>query len=217
MLSKVVRQTEAAAVQVLVFPHLGENAPAKQQSAVITTPQMDDRERLLERVRSLEALVTAEARKAFEAGRQEGEKAARAEVQPVLQRLAASISETIGMRADLRRRAESDVVQLSLLIARRILHRQIAVDEAALTALARVTLERLTRAESYRITVHPQFASSISAAIPSGQASRVQIEPDPTCAPGTLIIHSSEGTIDASIDAQLEEIGRGLADRVGAA
>jgi flagellar biosynthesis/type III secretory pathway protein FliH len=42
----------------------------------------------------------------------------------------------------------------------------------------------------------------------------VQIEPDPNCAPGTLIIHSSEGMIDASVDAQLEEISRGLADRL---
>ena len=51
---------------------------------------------------------------------------------------------------EIRRRAEKDVVQLSLLIAKRILHRELCVDEGALTALARVVFERLARAE--RIT-----------------------------------------------------------------
>ncbi len=88
------------------------------------------------------------------------------------------------------------------------------MDEGALTALARVAFERLTRSESYTITVHPRFAAAITSALPGSHASRVKIQPDPDCAPGTLIIHSAEGIIDASVDTQLEEISRGLADRL---
>jgi flagellar assembly protein FliH len=135
-------------------------------------------------------------------------------MQPVVERLNASISEIVGMRPDLRRRAERDVVQLALLIAKRVLHRQLSVDEGALTAIARVAFERLTRSESYRVTVHPQFAGAIASALPGSHSARVQIEPDPNCALGTLVIHSAEGVIDASVDAQLEEISRGLADRL---
>ena len=83
-----------------------------------------------------------------------------------------------------------------------------------LTAIARVAFERLTRSESYRVTVHPQFASAVTSVLPGNHLSRVQIDQDPNCALGTLIIHSGEGTIDASIDAQLEEISRGLTDRL---
>jgi flagellar assembly protein FliH len=118
------------------------------------------------------------------------------------------------MRPDLRRRAEGDAVELALLIAKRVLHRQLSVDEGALTAIARVAFERLTRSESYRITVHPQFAAAVTAALPGAHAARVQIDADPNCALGTLIIQSAEGTIDASADAQLEEIKRGLTDRL---
>ncbi len=132
----------------------------------------------------------------------------------VLERLNKSIAEIVALGPDLRRRAERDVVQFALLVAKRVLHRQLAVDEGALTALARVTFERLTRSESYTITVNPRFAAAITSALPGSHASRVKIQPDPECAPGTLIIHSAEGIIDASVDTQLEEIGRGLADRL---
>jgi flagellar assembly protein FliH len=108
-------------------------------------------------------------------------------------------------------------VQLALLIAKRVLHRQLSVDEGALTAIARVAFERLTRSESYTVTVHPQFAAAVKSALPGNQASRVHIEPDPDCDPGTLVIHSAEGVIDASVDAQLEEISRGLTDRISSA
>jgi flagellar assembly protein FliH len=118
------------------------------------------------------------------------------------------------MRHELRLQAEKDMVQLALLIAKRILHRELSVDVNALTALARVVCDRLVRAESWKVTVHPRFAAPIAAAISSGQASRVQIEPDPNCALGTLLVRSEEGRIDASVEAQLDEISRGLADRL---
>ena len=121
------------------------------------------------------------------------------------------------MRGDLRRRAERDLVQLALLIARRVLHRELSVDENALLALARVIFDRLARSEQYSVRVHPRFADAIRAALPAAQASRVRIEPDAACEPGALVIQSAEGTIDASIDTQLEEIGRGLTDRLVAA
>ena len=169
---------------------------------------------LRETIRRLESGQEGERREAFEGGRRQGDQQARAELQPVLDRLHSSVNDVVVLRADLRRRAEKDVVQLALLIARRILHREMAVDENALTALARIAFERLTRAESYSVTVHPRFAAAIKAELPGTFASRVRIEPDPDCAPGTLVIHSSEGIIDASIDAQLEEISRGLTDRL---
>jgi flagellar assembly protein FliH len=192
-----------AAVRLNAEPLDREDAGAGQNSAAL-------RETILQ----LESGREAERRESFEGGRRQGDKVARAELEPVLERLNGSINEVMGMRADLRRRAESDVVKLALLIAKRILHREMAVDENALTALARVAFERLTRSESYSVIVHPRFAAAIQAAMPGSFASRVRIEPDADCAPGTLVIHSAEGVIDASIDAQLEEISRGLTDRL---
>lgn len=217
MLSKVVARAHAVGFENMVFPQLSEAGLLAARSlspAPVDSQAGDQSGDLREKLQRLESRLATERREAFECGRAEGEQQARAELQPVLARLNASANEVIGMRVDLRRRAERDVVHLALLIAKRILHRQLAVDEEALTAIARVAFERLSRSESYRITVHPRFAPAIASAIPSGQASRVQIEPDPDCAMGTFVIRSSEGTMDASLDAQLDEISRGLTDRL---
>jgi len=64
------------------------------------------------------------------------------------------------------------------------------------------------------VIVHPRFAPAVTGALKGNQTSRISIEPDPACAPGTLVVRSSEGVIDASVEAQLEEIGRGLTDRL---
>jgi flagellar assembly protein FliH len=221
MLSKVLSRRDSgpdsSRVQAMVFPSLGSGAIARPSIAVGgVDPGQGAGEiaALREKVRQLESRLATERREAVESGRQQGDQQARAELEPILERLNASISEIVALGPDLRSRAERDVVQFALLIAKRVLHRQLAVDEGALTALARVTFERLTRSESYTITVNPRFAAAITSVLPSSHASRVKIQPDPDCPAGTLTIHSAEGLIDASIDTQLEEIGRGLADRL---
>jgi len=217
MLSKVLGRAHTGGIQSMVFPQLGETVFAGARTPIPSdagNPQGETDRDFREKLHQLESRLVSERAEAFESGRAAGEQHARAELQPVLARINSSVSEVTGLRADLRRRAERDVVQLALMIAKRILHRQVTVDEEALTAIARVAFERLSRSESYKITVHPRFASAVASAMPGGHASRVQIEPDPDCEPGTFVIHSSEGTMDASIDAQLEEIGRGLADRL---
>jgi flagellar assembly protein FliH len=219
MLSKVIGRGDAASAQVLVFPQLTGYERGKQDRGPSgndsrDTPAQDESAVLRERLHQLELQAAEPSREAFEAGKQEGEKQAGAELLPVLERLNASITQVLAMRSELRRRAEKDVVKLALLIAKRVVHRQLIVDQEALSAIARVAFEHLTRSELYRVTLHPRFAAAVGSAVPGSYAARVRIDPDPDCAPGTLIIHSVEGTIDASVDAQLEEISRGLTDRI---
>jgi flagellar assembly protein FliH len=213
MLSKVLTGRQTHGATTAVFPSHGA---ARHESSDASGSQVDvgGLSVLRDKIRSLESQAPVDKRDAFEAGVQQGERSARAELQPVLDRMNASIQDITGLRSEMRRRAEKDTVQLALLIARRVLHRDLSMDENALSAIARVAFERLTRSESYTVTVHPRFAPAVTAALPGSQASRVRIEPDPDCAQGTLIIRSAEGVIDASVDSQLAEIEQGLTDRL---
>ncbi len=219
MLSKILKGPGARQIPVMSFsaaiPAVSE---LKQTPGLVSSDRQrvvgEDQVVLLEKIRVLEGQRAAAEREAFEFGRQQGEQKARAEVAPMLERMNASIVEIIGMRPELRRRAEKDAVELSLQIGRRVLHRELNIDNSALNALARVVFDRLTRAESWRLTVHPQFADAIRGALPANSGVKVQIEADPSCAPGTFIMRCPEGTIDASVDSQLAEISRGLADRL---
>ena len=209
MLSKVLPRGSNCLVELMVFESI--SVPTRSHSPGSSG---EDSAPLRERIRQLEANASTAQRTAFEAGRREGEQEGRSAVVPVIEKLSASITDLTAARPEARKRAERDVVELALLIARRILHRELAVDKGALTALVRVILERMARSESWRVTLHPDFATSVQAALPATHSSRVEIIPDPACAPGTVLFRSQDGTIDASIEAQLEEIGRGLTDRL---
>lgn len=216
MLSKVLSGRDGAGAQPMVYPVLPPDSPGFRRRAEDNPPEPEsgDAAALRQSLQQLQLTAAAERRDAAEAGRRQGDREAREELAPIMERLNASIAGIVAMRPDLRRRAEQDVVHLALLIARRVIHRQLSVDENALTAIAHMAFERLAQSESYTVTVHPRFASSIASALPVNQAARVKIVPDPDCAQGTLIIHSAEGVIDASVDVQLEEINRGLTDRL---
>lgn len=211
MLSRVLSSADAGRARPLAF--LGASSPQPRSDADPSAAENEIRALRAELARR-EAEIGVIRAHEFESGRRQAEEAARSEISRVIERVNASVAELAGLRQELRRSAERDVVQLALLIAKRVLHRELSVDPGALTALARVVFERMATAESYRVTTSPPFADSIRSAIPGHARSRIQIESDANCAPGAFIVRSEDGIIDASVDAQLEEIGRGLADRL---
>jgi flagellar assembly protein FliH len=215
MLSKVLKGSDARSIPAMAFATAAAPALRTTRAAAPERPATgEEQAALLDKIRSLEAAMAIVKREAFDAGRAQGEQQARAALTPVLERLNASIAEIVNMRPELRRGAEKDAVELSLHIARRVLHRELTIDGNALNALARVVFDRLGRSETWQLTVHPQFAEAIRGALPAGSAERVRIDIDASCAPGTFVVRSEEGTIDASVDSQLAEIGRGLTDRL---
>ncbi len=147
----------------------------------------------------------------------EGEAAARtraaAEVQPVLEKLARSIEDLAQVRGRLRKQAEGDTVKLSLAIARRVLRRELSMDSDAMRGLVLAALEKLQAQEICRVRTHPAHAAAISACLRETAASaKVEVIPDGSLQPGGAIFETNHGNLDASVDSQLQEIERGLAD-----
>jgi len=209
MLSKVLKGADALRVEAMRFADTsGVAAPVRRPVPAETGAA--DETYLMEKIRRLEAEAAASERAALERGRREGEEAARAAMAPVIERLNASLGEVIALRPELRRRAERDTVELALKIANRVLHRELSVDVNALNALARVVFDRLARVESWELTVHPRFADAVRGALPAS----ARVQADNACEYGTLRVRYEDGTIDASVDQQLAEIGRGIADRL---
>jgi flagellar assembly protein FliH len=156
---------------------------------------------------------------AHAAGVREGEMAghnrAAAELQPVIEQLSRTIQEIAGLRARLRRDAEVDLLRLATAIARRILRREIALDPDAMHGLVLGALEKLQSQEITRVRVHPAHAALVSACLRQMvAASPVEVIPDPSRQPGTVIFETERGNLDASVESQLREIERGLADRL---
>jgi flagellar assembly protein FliH len=152
---------------------------------------------------------------ALREGEAAGRSRAAAELQPVMERLARSIEDIAQLRPRLRREAEADMVRLSLAIARRILRREMSVDPEAMHGLVLGALEKLQSQEIHRVRVHPSRAAAVDACLRQNlPGTSVEVVADPSREPGTVIFETTRGNLDASVDCQLQEIERGLADRL---
>jgi flagellar assembly protein FliH len=148
-------------------------------------------------------------------GEANGRRLAAAELEPLMARLCATIEELAVMRARLRHEAEADLVKLALAIARRILRRELSVDPDALGGLVMSALDKLQGQEIVRVRVHPAQAAPVTVGLRKSPAgASVEVVSDPSREPGTIIFETARGNLDASMESQLLEIERGLADRL---
>jgi flagellar assembly protein FliH len=158
-------------------------------------------------------------RQAQQQGHEEGladaRQAVSAQLEAMQLKLARSIEEITGLRPRLRHEAEQDVVSLALAVARRILHRELTVSPDALLGLVKAALAKLDAREVNRVRVARQDAGMVQAFFEKmGLPHRIEVLADPALAPGSVILESDRGFLDASVDTQLVEIERGFADQV---
>jgi flagellar assembly protein FliH len=150
----------------------------------------------------------------FSEGRNIGREQAAAEFQPVMDRLSRSLSDLASIRSRVRKAAESDLLKLAIAVARRVLHRELTLDPGSIEGLIRVALEKLESRELCRVRVHPDQEPVIRTLLARFSAAPVELIPDPTLQCGDVLFETAHGTLDGSIEAQLQEIERGFADRL---
>lgn len=185
-----------------------------------TSPPQTRQERLPESAAyaapapDLECIEREAYRRGLAEGKALGKDLAEAEVQPVLERLTRALVELSSVSARLRRDAEEDVVKLSIAIARRVLHRELTVDPESIGGLVKAALEKIESHELCRVRVHPDQETMIRTILGRYSPVRIELVADPALRKGDVVFETSQGTVDASVEAQLREIERGLADRL---
>lgn len=215
MLSKVLPQPEGE-IQTPTWRTNGSGrAAAAARPRVAAAPAADH---AAAGNKELEAQVQQQLQIAYESGVREGETAARqkleGEVQRAVEQLAVAASELAASRVEAIRQAEAGIVQLSLEIARRILHREVSIDPAALGALVRAALEKLASQQVCRVRVHPDQEQIVRATLAElGRSADIEVVAEAGQARGA-VFETGSGFLDASVETQLREIERGLADRL---
>jgi flagellar assembly protein FliH len=152
---------------------------------------------------------------AFEEGAGQARAEAAAGLQAVVERMARSVEEMATLRARLRREAEGDLIRLALAIARRVLNRELAVDPEAMHGLILGALEKLQSHEISRVRVHPDLAAMLRESLRRVAAHQsAEVVADTSRERGDLVFETTRGNLDVSVEGQLQEIERGLADRL---
>src|SRR5262249_4475463 len=111
-------------------------------------------------------------------------------------------------------RVEAEVVQLSLSIARKILHRESQIDPLALTGVVRVALQKLSSDTRVRFRAHSDevrfwndnFLTSKDVSL------AVEVVGDPSLSQGECTLETDFGTTQISLQTQLKEIEQGFLD-----
>lgn len=192
--------------------------PAAQEYAVTTVAAAEVaqlRAQLVDSERRRQHETQQARQDGFSEGVRQTQEQAIAEMRSAMERVAATLADLANTKRKVRGEAELELLRLSIAIARRIVHREIALDQEALSGVVHAALQKLQAREISRVRVFPAGADMLRSALDRfGAPAGLEIYPDPSMRPGDLMFETSLGQLDASVETQLQEIQRGLTDRL---
>ena len=127
--------------------------------------------------------------------------------------IAATVKEFTQQRDDYFARVESEVVQLSLSIAAKILHREAQVDPMLVATLVRIAVEKMREESSVTVRVGAGRGSAWQqyfAGFPN--LSRVEVVEDPQLNDQDCVLETELGSANFGLDTQLKEVEQGFFD-----
>ena len=159
---------------------------------------------------------------AFNSGLKEGKELAERGLINVFRALRAS-SETIhNLRDRIFRESEEELINLVMLVARKVIIHEIAQDRSMLAGVVRNALAGLSAREEITVRINPDDYLLVT----SGRDEllhkellneHLQLKPDPSVAAGFCLVDTAMGTVDASLDGPMDQIYRSLLEQRSAA
>jgi flagellar assembly protein FliH len=212
MSSRIIRRGDAGdqQAQAIQWRAHGQAAPTQQPAA---KPRTGNAELPSDDSEPVRQLCANAYQQGLAAGEASAAQRAQASLDPALTSFAAMLAELAATRTKLRAEAEGAAVALALEVARRVLHREVAADPEAILGLVKAAFQKCDARATQRLRVSTQDAQTIRENqtrlnFPPG----LEIIADRNLPRGGAIFETSRGDLDASVDTQLAEIERGLAD-----
>ena len=191
-----------------LFPSFRREGPAGDAADLADRAAEQDPGALRERAR----------REALEAGAREGRAAAYEEWTLRLAEAAASLERAgqllLARRAELAAELDRQLPRVLLLLARKVIQREVALEDSAEAAVIRKLTERLAGwEEPVAVRLNPRAAQALEGwrARPDPEArvsEAVRIEADASLGPGEWLLETRDGFLDGRIESQLEEAWR---------
>jgi flagellar assembly protein FliH len=132
-------------------------------------------------------------------------------------------SETIhNLRDKILRESEDEIINLIMLLARKVIIREVAQDRSILAEVVQNALVGLSLREEITVRINPEDYQLVT----SGRdevltkelvSERLLLKPDQSVAAGFCLVDTAMGTVDASLDGQLDQLYRSLFEQRTAA
>ncbi|MBV9759882.1 MAG: hypothetical protein JO340_04915 [Acidobacteriaceae bacterium] len=220
-MAKVIRRP-AEPLTPIEWPPAGgraEGKPAIESEPAELAQLKSEVASLQAKLQSSRADVERRIEEALASGRRDGDESARQHFERQLDsersKLREMMRDVAAAGPKLRRETEEDLVRLSVAISRRILHRELTVDPEALSGLVKAAFDRLDQREIHQVRTDPQSVTTVRKLVEGLDLPRaVKVISDAALGGGSLLIETTRGQLDASIETQLNEIQRGFIDIV---
>ncbi len=151
-------------------------------------------------------------------GMLEGRRQTEADMQALLQQERQGVSRALEEFVREKQRyfagLEKEVVQLSLAIAARVLHREAGMDPMFLAGAARVALEEVKDDRDAVLRVAVEDAAAWAATM-QREGRAVEVRADPSLTKGECFLEAANGSVELGVRAQLQEIEHGFFELLG--
>lgn len=155
---------------------------------------------------------------AFNDGLKEGKELAESGLINVFRALRASRETIHNLRDKIFRESEDEIINLVMLVARKVIIRETTQDRSILAGVVHHALADLSSREEITVRINPEdylLVTSVGDELLQKELlnERLLLKPDPSVAAGFCMVDTAMGTIDASLDGQMDQIYRSLLEQ----
>ena len=148
----------------------------------------------------------------FSTGEQAGKEQGLKEIEAQYHFLTEMIEKLKSVEKDLIKRALSDVLQVSLAVAKQIIRGEIQQKPETLHEYIREATEKMSQSDSFLIRIHPVDKATLTKTGDTifrqiEKMKSIRIEADPKLQPGECIIETQGNMVDGRFDSQLALFG----------
>ncbi|MBI2354695.1 MAG: flagellar assembly protein FliH [Deltaproteobacteria bacterium] len=154
-------------------------------------------------------------RESYESGLRDGKSLAERGLLNVFTSLRTAADGLHALRDKVLRESEEELIRLIMIVARKVILREVAQDRRILAEVVQAAIADISGRDEITIHLNPDDYAQVSAGREDffhkeAVTERMQFKADPAVLSGSCRIDTDMGTIDASIDSQLDEIFRRL-------
>lgn len=201
------------------MPFLHDRAPRLQegdeQEPMVESSKLEEASEIYGMIRISEEELQRKIQEAFEKGAEEERKQADEDLAGICSALSEAISVVSRLRERIVRESEEELLKLAFMVAKKIVRQEIKHDRQILAQLVSEALRGFPEQHDIVISLHPDDYKVISSnrelfLSGIGDDRQITLKPDEATTLGGCVVESSTGVIDARIEAQLDEIYKGL-------
>jgi flagellar assembly protein FliH len=207
---------------------------AQQQMDKLVSEARNRAENIVQKAQSDAAAIKEEA---FRSGYEAGQEAAIAEVQEAVDSTSrafkAALEDIASLKDSILSRAESDIVQLTIAIAEKLVCRELKQHPDAIVTIVKEAIRAVRNADEIAVKVHPddyvtlrQYAGDLmgdfseqvgspfheEGNIPTHSNACIRIEEDTALTPGGCMVVTDTSLIDMSFETRIESIIRAIGE-----